>query len=245
MNVSKARTLYSICSAPFGMDRHNTSRGRSRTLSLLRWSMLYGMLLWSLTLAQPCFGQVIEFESGGLQYQTLTREGLTIMLARLPATLRSYSVIQVSVANGSPEDIVVGPEDFHFQTTTGRSFSALPASRVVRDFIRHPNRDDVIKLVGTYEMSLYGMNPRANARNGYESRRKSAIAELSFKNLKAAAAASAIAFVETTLPSGDTTDGAVFFPASQGPLQNGYIVVKTAAGLEFRFNPFREIPASQ
>jgi len=51
--------------------------------------------------------------------------------------------------------------------------------------------------------------------------------------------------VQTTLPPGDTTDGAVFFPSSQGPLQNGRVVVKTEGGLEFRFNLFREIPASQ
>jgi hypothetical protein len=224
---------------------HFISSERHRKLPVTRRVALCLLVLLCALLAQPSQAQVIEFESGGLQYQTLTREGLTIMLARLPATLRSYSVIQVSVANGSADEIVVRPEDFHFETSTGRTFSALPARTVVRDFIRNPNRDDVIKLVGTYEMSLYGMNPRANARNGYESRRRSAIAELSFKNLKAAAAASAIAFVQTTLPPGDTTDGAVFFPSSQGPLQNGRVVVKTEGGLEFRFNLFREIPASQ
>ncbi len=218
---------------------------RYSKLRTLHRAAICGLLVLCAAWMHPLAAQVIEFESGGLQYQTLTRDGLTVMLARLPATLRSYSVIQVSVANGSAEDVVVRPEDFHFEGAAGRSLAALPARTVVRDVIRNPNRDDVIKLVGTYEMSLYGMNPRANARNGYESRRKSAIAELSFKNLKAAAAASAIAFVETTLLSGDTTDGAVFFPANQGPLQNGHVVVKTAAGLEFRFNPFREIPASQ
>lgn len=207
--------------------------------------ILSGLLLLCAASMRPLSGQVIEFESGGLQYQTLTREGLTVMIARLPATLRSYSVIQVSVANGSADEVLIRPEDFHFESAGGRTFAAAPARAVVRDFIRNPNRDDVIKLVGTYEMSLYGMDPRVNARNGYESRRKSAIAELSFKNLKAAAAASAIAFVETKLASGDTTDGAVFFPISHGPLQNGQVLVRTDGGLEFRFNPFREIPASQ
>lgn len=193
----------------------------------------------------PAAAQVIEFESGGLQYQTLTREGLTVMIARLPAVLRNYSVIQVSMSNGSGQELVVRPEDFYLERRDGRTFAAATANEVVREFIRNPNRDDVIKLVGTYEMSLYGMAPRVNSRNGYESRRQSAIAELSFKNLKAAAAASAIALVQIRLMPADSTDGAVFFPAAVGPLQNGRIVVRTAEGLEFRFNPFSNSPASQ
>lgn len=206
---------------------------------------LVGCLLACLLCCWPATAQVIEFESGGLQYQTLTRDGLTVMIARLPATLRSYSVIQVSIANGTAEDLLVQPEDFFFVRRDGRQFQASSANEVVREFIRNPNRDDVIKLVGTYEMSLYGMAPRLNSRNGYESRRQSAIAELSFKNLKAAAAASAIALVKTKLISGDTTDGAVFFPASHGPLQNGNVLVRTQGNLEFRFNAFRELPNSQ
>lgn len=202
------------------------------------------VLLWAAA-ATPARAQVIEFESGGLQYQTLTREGLTIMIARLPAVLRSYSVIQVSVANGSGQEAIVRPQDFFLERRDGRHFAAASANEVVREFIRNPNRDDVIKLVGTYEMSLYGMAPRVNSKNGYESRRQSAIAELSFKNLKAAAAASAIALVETRLQPADSTDGAVFFASAIGPLQNGRVVVRTAEGLEFRFNPFSSAPASQ
>lgn len=195
--------------------------------------------LFLATITRPARAQVIEFESGGLQYQTLTREGLTVMIARLPSVLRSYSVIQISVSNGSAAEVEVQPEDFYFERRDGRLLRAAGANEVVREFIRNPNRDDVIKLVGTYEMSLYGMAPRVNSRSGYESRRQSAIAELSFKNLKAAAAASAIAFVKTKLFPGDSTDGAVFFASSYGPLQNGRVVVRTEGNLEFRFNPFR------
>lgn len=216
------------------------STGASRRLPMLAF-----LFLLVAALACSARAQVIEFESGGLQYQTLTREGVTVMVARLPAALRSYSVIQISVANGSANEVVVQPEDFYFEKRDGRSFRAAGANEVVREFIRNPNRDDVIKLVGTYEMSLYGMAPRVNSRNGYESRRQSAIAELSFKNLKAAAAASAIAFVKTKLLPGDSTDGAVFFASSHGPLQNGGVMVRTEGNLEFRFNPFRESPNSQ
>lgn len=181
--------------------------------------------------------QVIEFESGGNQYQTLSREGLTVMFTRLPASLRTYGVLQVSVANGSGQVRVVKPEDFRVERPNGRVSQAVAAGDVVREFIRNPNREDIIKLVGTYEFSLYGMSPRMNSRNGYETRRQSAISELSFKNLKAAAAASAIAFVATKLEPGETTDGAVFFAAADGPLDGARVVVRTEDGLEYRFNP--------
>ena len=37
--------------------------------------------------------QVIEFESNGLKYQTLTKNGVTIMYANLPSHVREYSVL--------------------------------------------------------------------------------------------------------------------------------------------------------
>ncbi|MCW5966538.1 MAG: hypothetical protein KIT83_21045, partial [Bryobacterales bacterium] len=154
---------------------HHSSHKLVRLLPLLA---ACGLFLAAFT--RPARAQVIEFESGGLQYQTLTRDGLTVMIARLPAVLRSYSVIQISVANGTAEEVEIQPEDFYFERRDGRLLRAAGANEVVREFIRNPNRDDVIKLVGTYEMSLYGMAPRLNSRSGYESRRQSAIAELSF-----------------------------------------------------------------
>ncbi|MCC6264385.1 MAG: hypothetical protein IT169_12470 [Bryobacterales bacterium] len=181
--------------------------------------------------------QVIEFESGGSLYQTLSREGLTVMFTRLPGSLRAYGVLQVSVANGSGQPRQIKPEDFSLERPNGRVSQAMAAADVVRDFIRNPNRDDIIKLVGTYELSLYGMSPRVGSRNGYETRRQSAIAELSFKNLKAATAASAIAFVSTKLAPGETTDGAIFFSIVDGPIDGARVVVRTEDGLVYRFNP--------
>ncbi|MCZ2154102.1 MAG: hypothetical protein LC114_09420 [Bryobacterales bacterium] len=209
------------------------------------WSQHAQMLLLACILFVPAaFGQVIEFESGGSLFQTLSRDGLTIMFTRLPGALRAYNVLQVSVANGSGEVREVRPEDFSIERPDGRTVQATPAAEVVREFIRNPNREDIIKLVGTYELSLYGMSPRPNSRNGYETRRQSAIAELSFKNLKAATAASAIAFVATKLEPGETTDGAIFLRNTGGPLDGARVVVRTRDGLEYRFNPLPHLAIS-
>ena len=59
-------------------------------------------------------GQAIQFESGGLYYQTLTRAGVTIMFAELPVQVREFAVIQVAVSNGSPSSRTVKAEDFKF-----------------------------------------------------------------------------------------------------------------------------------
>lgn len=45
--------------------------------------------------------------------------------------------------------------------------------------------------------------------------------------LKAAAAASAVALVETKLAPSESTDGAVFFPTEGKPLTGGKLVVRT------------------
>src|SRR5207244_6048512 len=56
--------------------------------------------------------QVIEFESHGLKYQTLTRSGITVMFAPLPIHVREYIILQVAVSNGSAGPYVIKPEDF-------------------------------------------------------------------------------------------------------------------------------------
>ncbi len=175
-------------------------------------------------------GQVIEFESGGLRYQTLTKEGVTIMFAHLPSQVRDYAIVQVAVSNGSPVHWVVSPEDFTYERSEGATLQAVRAHVVVNEMIRRANRNDVIKLVSTYEMGLYGLS-RIRSTSGYEQRRQSALAEVSSARLKAAAAASAIAFVRTKLPPGESTDGAVFYPTYGRPLGEGRLVVHTAGSL--------------
>lgn len=179
--------------------------------------------------------QVIEFESGGLKYQTLTKNGLTIMVASLPAQVREYSILQVAVSNGSPVSWTVKPEDFRFERSDGTVLGATPARNVVNALIGRGTRNDVIRLVSAYESGLYGLQ-RFRSTNGYESRRQAALAEVSSTRIKAAAAASAIAFVPTKLQPGQSTDGAVFWSTSGKPLGPGRLTVH-AAGEVFEFTP--------
>lgn len=177
--------------------------------------------------------QVIEFESGGLKYKTLTRNGVTIMFAPLPTHIREYSVLQVAVSNGSQIPWTVKVADFQFIRSDGSKISPAVPRAVVGELVEKAGRSDVIKLVGTYEIGLYGLT-RIQSTNGYEQRRQAAFAELSSAKIKAAAAASAIAFVDTKLTPGQTTDGAIFYPTQGKPLGSGKLTVR-AAGEVFEF----------
>ncbi|HEY3441277.1 MAG TPA: hypothetical protein VGK29_11015 [Paludibaculum sp.] len=188
------------------------------------------LVLWGIT---PLRGQAIEFESNGLRYQTLTRDGVTIMFAPLPAQVRDYVVLQLAVSNGSPSSRTIKAEDFRFIRADGSVITATPAGSVVQQFLNKGGRSDVIKLVGTYEMGLYGLS-RFQSTNGYEQRRQNALAEVSSSKLKAAAAASAIVFVTTRLTPGESTDGAVFFPTQGHPLGEGKLVARVGTA-QFEF----------
>jgi hypothetical protein len=178
--------------------------------------------------------QVIEFESGGLHYRTLTRDGFTVMFAGLPSHVRDYAVMQVAISNGSPISWTVKPEDFSFHRPDGVVIQAAPAVDVVDSLMAKASRGDVIRLVTAYEAAIYG-NTHLKTTTGYEQRRRNALAEVSSAKLKAAAAASAIALVSTRLYPGDSTDGAVFFPSNGKPLGAGKLTVH-AAGEIFEFD---------
>jgi hypothetical protein len=177
--------------------------------------------------------QIIEFESGGLKYRTLTRGGMTIMWAHLPIRIREYAVLQVAISNGSPVSWQVKPQDFRFEKAEGGIIAALPAATVVQQMMDHASRGDVIKLITAYEAALYG-NAHMHSTNGYEERRQNAQAELGGGKLRAAAAASAIAFVATKLMPGQSTDGAIFFLNGGKPLGAGKLTAN-AAGEIFDF----------
>ena len=177
--------------------------------------------------------QIIEFESNGLRYKTLTRNGLTIMFATLHRSVREWAIMQVAISNGSPVSWAVRPEDFWFESADGRQIEATPANTVVSTMIQKAGRGDVIKLVTAYEAGLYG-NAQMHTTNGYEARRESALAEVGSNRIRAAAAASAIALVTTKLSPGQSTDGAVFYPNQGKPLGAGQLRVH-AAGEEFVF----------
>ena len=189
----------------------------------------------SLVLSIPVVvsGQVIEFESGGLRYQTLSKNGVTIMYAHLPTQVREYCIVQATVSNGSGATSTVRPEDFALRFPDGREVRASSAQRVVADLMDRAGRNDVIRLVSTYEISLYGLS-RYKATSGYEQRRQAALAEVVSTRLKAAAAASAIAFVEVKLKPGESTDGALFFPTRGAPLA-GSILRASTGGQLFEF----------
>lgn len=176
------------------------------------------------------WGQVIEFESGGLKYQTLTKNGLTIMVAELQSSVRDYAVLQVAASNGSNVSWVLRPEDFLFLRADGAEMAAIPAKTVVNSLVQKASRSDVIRLVMAYEGGIYG-NTQYRATNGYEQRRQVAMTEFTSTRLKAAAAASAIAFVQTRLAPGQSTDGAVFYATAGKPLGAGTIRVRAASSI--------------
>jgi len=179
--------------------------------------------------------QVIEFQSNGLKYQTLTKSGVTVMYAHLGNHLHEYAILQVAVSNGSKGPYVIRPEDFSYQRGDDLgALRAVAARTVIEMLMQKGNGGDVVKLVTQYETSIYG-NPHLRSTNGYESRRQAALA-FSGSKLKAAAAASALALVQTKLAPTESTDGAVFFANDGKPLTGGKLVVRTNTDV-FEFNP--------
>ena len=172
----------------------------------------------------PVSAQVIEFRSNGLDYQTLTRQGLTVMFARMPITTGRYSVLQIALNNGSANTWKVDATDFYFESADGSRIHALSEQTVVADFFRSAGRSELLELQAVYEKALYS-NEHIRSNNGYEQRRQSALV-IGPRGLKAAAAASAIAFVSGKVGPGDSTDGAVFFPTGGRDWGPGKIVVQ-------------------
>jgi hypothetical protein len=186
---------------------------------------------------QPTTAQVIEFESHGLKYQTLTRSGVTVMFAALPVRIREYAILQIAVSNGSAGPYNIKPEDFYYLRNGGETIEATPADNVVSMLMQKGSGSDVIKLVSTYENALYGI-PNMRSTNGYESRRQAALA-FGGSKLRAAATASAVALVKTKLAPGETTDGAIFLVTDGKPVGPGHLQVRTNTDV-FDFNAVAE-----
>ncbi len=172
--------------------------------------------------------QVIEFLSNGLKYQVLTRQGLTLMYAPLPLTVRDFAVFQIAFSNGSEHNWLIETTDFLYETEDGRRIRAVSENTVIHDLFRNAGRSEVVKLQTAYEKSLFS-NQLIRSNNGYELRRQSALAFGGGRGIKAAAAASTIAFVRTKLHSGDSTDGAVFFDTQGKPIGPGKLIVRVVA----------------
>jgi hypothetical protein len=196
---------------------------------------LLGVCGLALTLLYPrAHAQVIEYESNGLKYQTLTKSGVTVMFAVLPSHLHEYTTIQVAVSNGSEGPYVIRPEDFTYVRDASVTIRATSARTVIAMLQKKGSGSDVIKLVGSYEAGVYGNVHLRSMTNGYEQRRLAALSMGSTK-LKAAGIASAMALVQTKLAPGESTDGAVFFPTEGKPLGPGRLVVRTNTDV-FEFN---------
>jgi hypothetical protein len=183
-------------------------------------------------LMSAAHAQIIDFESGGLKYKALTRHGVTVMFAPMPSHIHDFSILQVSVSNGSQVPWAVRPEDFRFERIDGQTVLASSAESVIHLLTEKGSHGDVVKLMSAYEAGLYGM-PNVHSTNGYESRRQNALADGSSK-IRAAAAASAIVLVSTRLKPGESTDGAVFYATQGKALGSGKLVVNTA-GETFEF----------
>ena len=173
-----------------------------------------GIVCGGLLLAVGALGaQVLEYESGGQKYQAMTRQGLTVILAQLPNHVAGYGLLQVSISNGSLVNWNVMPEQLKYVRPEG-SQHALSANQVVDLLLSKASGADVIKLVSSYELALYGI-PNMRSTNGYEYRRQGAMSYGMSSKLRAAATASAIVLAPTRLAPGQSTDGAVFVPLSR------------------------------
>jgi hypothetical protein len=191
--------------------------------------------LLALFAASAC-AQVIEYEANGQKYQTLSRNGLTIIYTHMPNHVAGFGLIQVSVANGSGIYWTVRPEQFSY-VREGVPLTALSANDVVNLLLTHGSHADVVKLVNSYESTLYGI-PHMRTTNGYELRRQNAVGTGMPQKLEAAAIASAIAFAQTRIAPGQSTDGALFIPLTREAktLSGGKLVVRVE-GQTFEFNP--------
>ncbi len=181
------------------------------------------------------------FESHGLEYDAITKNGITVMFAQMPSRLKEFNIIQITVTNGSPLSWTVRASDFNFVRSDNIVLESVSPDYVVETLLAHADRDDVIKLELLYENSISGL---ANFRstNGFEKRREAAMAQFVNRGFKAAAEASAIAFVATKLKSGDSTDGAIFFHnrTKEKNLGAGRLVAHTC-GESFIFETYEEL----
>ncbi len=193
-----------------------------------------GLLFAFATAAAPVTSQVIRFESNGMHYRVMTREGLTLMCAPMPFRTSRYAVMHAALSNGSSETWQVDTTNFAFEFDAGTLVNAVPERSVVEGFFRTAGRSELLKLQTAYEKVLYN-NQYVRPNNSYEKRRLSALA-FGPKGLKASAAAAAITFASGKLGPGDSTDGALFFPTDGRPLEKGRIVATIESSrFEFTF----------
>ncbi len=183
----------------------------------------------------------MQFQSHGMDYEALTRNGITVMFAILPPHVKDFNIVQVTVTNGSLISWTVKPGDFSFVRQDNTSLNTVSADDVVESLLEKAGRNDVIKLQLLYEATIYSLS-NFRSTNGYEQRREAAMAQFVNPRFKAAAAASAITLVSIKLRPGDSTDGAVFFEnrTKDKSLGAGRFVARTC-GETFIFPVYPEV----
>jgi hypothetical protein len=206
------------------------------SMTFPRTTAIIATLAATILFAAVSTAQVIEYETNGQKYQTLTRRGLTVIVTHLPTQVAGFGLLQVSVSNGSTIHWTLKPEDFQYVRPSG-TVNALTAEAVVDVMLDHASGGDVSKLITSYERALYAI-PNMRSSNGYEQRRQGALGMGTSARLRAAAAASAIALAMVRLAPGESTDGAVFMRPLKDPrsLTGGHIVLHSE-GETFEFNP--------
>jgi hypothetical protein len=190
----------------------------------------------ALCLATCLTAQVIEYEANGMKYQTLSHQGLTVIVTHMPDQVAGFALYQISVSNGSDKYWMVDPEKFSYLRHDA-TLNALSAGQVVDVLLDKGSHTDVIRLVTSYENTLYGI-PHMKSTNGYESRREGMMTYGINAKLKAAATASAIALAQVRLAPGASTDGSIFIPLTREvkSLTGGHLVFKSY-DQTFEFNP--------
>ncbi len=185
-----------------------------------------------------------EFQSHGMEYETLTKNGITVMFASIPPHVKEYHIVQVTVTNGSLVSWTVKPSDFTYIRQNGPVLNASSADEVVSSLLDRASASDVVKLQLLYEDTIYGLT-NFRATNGYEQRREAGMTQFVNLRFKAAAAASAITLAPIKLKPGDSTDGAVFFESKNNKektLGPGRFVAKTCGEI-FVFEVYGELRA--
>ena len=188
------------------------------------WRLRQPAVAAFLAAAAPLLGQVIEFRSSGMDYQVLTRRGLTVMCAEMPLKTARYALVHVAISNGSKETWQVDTANFAIEYDSGKQVQAVSEQRVIDEFFRTARRSELVKLQAAYEAAVY-TSQHIRPNNSYEKRRLSALA-IGPKGLKASAAAAAITFVSGKVHPGESTDGAIFFPVAGRGLGQGRIVAQ-------------------
>ena len=196
------------------------------------------LLLCCFFAVAACPQEPTEFQSHGLDYEALTRNGITVMFANLPPHVKDYNVIQVTVTNGSLVSWTVKPTDFSFIRSNGVALNPVSADEVVASLLEKASRGDVIGLQRLYEDSIYTLS-NYRPTNGYQQRKEAGWTQFTNRNFKAAAAASAITLVPVKLRPGESTDGAVFFEnrTKEKPLGPGRLIARTCGEI-FHFQIF-------